>query len=1189
MVLLSQNVAILENLRTAQSYTAQTQALQALKNETVGHVMKKEKWVELGVLLPIVKVILPERPSNWLAGDGREADDLARLQALELLGIFASGGAAFLEPLHAAGALPAILSCIDPKTSHRRLVYAALRSIVTITKAARLISVPASSPSPVTLGTLADTIFNPTHLKAFYNIIVAAPRAWWNESITNAAVSLVSPLCRETHHQVALAKAGILDALAVKVASYVVAKGQVVPGADIAAEKEGLLDYIPEPATSRLDISAVLDAAAAIMGNSRLRACMLLCSPSILAIFPQLEFDSPMNDVHAAWKALSMGGLSNLNQQSLGALDFLLPAIPSQALRGHHHSSHNSPFPPLGSTFARESLSRQFPSSTSGAAKRGSGSRHPSSGEGSGAGAGPEGLALDSEEQESPMVPWLFSLVRSTSGLERLMAASVLTSLYKAGFANKTREAAMAYLVVPLLLRMLGEAVNSASGDGSGGWVGDDDSNKTEHQAITEAALTILARLVTNSDVLQKAAIDGKAIKILAKLLKESYEPVSTRSNPRPWNPTPTASANPSRTGTPVAGTQSQSVGGEWFVEDNETAAGGDADNWAMQIASSKLGPAGQSSQLAYRTRLREATLKALTALVAVKYDYQREFADLDAMVYVSASLNATPSKPRANKDRTRSIKDVEMNTNGNSDDDVDPEYGRNPVGVLVAACDCVRMLSRSIAILRTTLEDAGVAAPIFRLLRHPDVYVQIAATGVICNLLTETSPMRERFAEAGVMSILCTHAHSLNSALRVNALWALKHFVDGQEPGMKKACLEQLGSGWLMQLIDPDSEVDASPSSAIFTGRADNSYNQAGGMAAAVATPSWSFTTVANDEDVEMGQTGDDGDGGAGDYSSNNNEAGGGEDEALWTATATTNPPPAAGVGLGSPSFQRARFPRTSHERSRTGRLRQADDKLAALQEMEIASQRKKQNDEVMTQEQGLNFIRNLIGPGSSSNGTNSSLGLGQPTSAAPRDAISEASEMIDYLFNEIGQDRLFQILLSKLRPKVRPATASRVAVPAVRRRSIAGSSGSGANAGPSTSAAVPGSPSSEAASSSGSRVQQPKAKIVEAVVFILVHISASVSRHRQIVIAQTELLKALVSHFMNRDKAVRVALCHLVNNLAWRDDQADIQMANTRIIEIRRLGLLQQLEIMQFEDPELDVREQAKMAVHQMELTAA
>lgn len=120
MVLLTQNVGILTSLQTAQSYSAQTKALQALKNETVGHYMKKEKWVELGVLRPIVKVILPERPANWQAEDdqknagGREggpsrssshnrrpssvtppdnlpADDMARLQALEVLGIFASG------------------------------------------------------------------------------------------------------------------------------------------------------------------------------------------------------------------------------------------------------------------------------------------------------------------------------------------------------------------------------------------------------------------------------------------------------------------------------------------------------------------------------------------------------------------------------------------------------------------------------------------------------------------------------------------------------------------------------------------------------------------------------------------------------------------------------------------------------------------------------------------------------------------------------------------------------------------------------------------------------------------------------------------------------------------------------------------------------------------------------------------
>ncbi|CAK7263270.1 hypothetical protein SEPCBS57363_000469 [Sporothrix epigloea] len=1199
MVLLSQNDSILKNLRSAQTYAEQTEALSALKNETVGHVMKKERWAELGVLPAIVEVLQPERPAGWQTGgrqnssrtensqirqplsftppDNLPADDLAHLQALELLGIFASGGASFLAPLHASGAIPAVLPYINPSTTHPRLVYAALRFIITITKTARLVSVPSTSPSPVTLDSLADIILATPHLQALCSIIASSPRAWWAELITNAAISLISPLCRETRHQVALAKAGILDALAVKVASIVVARGQVVPGADIFAEKEGLLDAIPQPASPRLDTCAVLDAVAAIVGDSRLRACMLLCAPSILAIFPQLVFDSPANEIHNAWRALSVGGLSSFDQQCLGALDFLLPAIPSQPPRGQL-SAHNAAFPPLGAS-SREylpSLGREDSGS-----KLTPSSRHTLSSGGVDPEGGASGFSLDGygEDPESPMVPWLISLVRSSSGLERLMAASILTSLYKADFASKARESAMALLVVPLLLRMLDDAGNVVSGslsksDAAGsavatGWQGDNGSSETmEKQAITELAVTVLARLVANSDVLQKAAVDGNAIKILAKLLKESYEPVSLRSSPRPWNPT-SSSADPSRSGTPVADGSEQ-----LYAEDG--------------AADSRLGAVGQSSQLAYQIRLRETTLKALTALVAVKYEYQKSFVEQEAMVFVVASLSATPSRPRNNKDRTRSIKET-MESENNTKEEFDPEYGRNPTGVLVAACNCVRMLSRSIAILRTTLEDAGVSAPIFRLLQHPDIEVQIAAAGVICNLVTETSPMRERFAEAGLMNILCTHAHSLNSPLRLNSLWALKHFVDGVEPSMKKACLEQLGSGWLTQLVDPELEGEPSPSSSssppFFTGRVESNYGRSlGGMAGVVAAPSWSFSAGPAEEDVEMDQDQDD------DEADDITEQKSNGKASLWAASTA----PGATTGSGSPSFQRARFPRTSHERSRTGRLRQAEAKLAALQELEVLAPRKSQNDEVLIQEQGLNFVRNLIGPGSySSTGSGGAIsgGLGQPASAGQRDAVSEATEMIDYLFNEIGQDRLFQILVSKLKPKARPGLSRFTSTrrrPAATAAASFGTDMAATGATTTASAAgapgTPSSPSSESTAAATSRLQPPRARIIEAVIFILVHISASVPRHRQVVISQMELLKALVGHFASRDKGVRLALCHLVTNLTWQDDSADSLLAAARSTSLRRLGVLTQLEAMQFEDPELDVRELAKMAVHQM-----
>jgi hypothetical protein len=66
-----------------------------------------------------------------------------------------------------------------------------------------------------------------------------------------------------------------------------------------------------------------------------------------------------------------------------------------------------------------------------------------------------------------------------------------------------------------------------------------------------------------------------------------------------------------------------------------------------------------------------------------------------------------------------------------------------NPDPVLIAACKVTRSLSRSVSVLRTSLIDHGVAQPIFELLTHPNVKVQIAATEVITNLVLDVSPMR--------------------------------------------------------------------------------------------------------------------------------------------------------------------------------------------------------------------------------------------------------------------------------------------------------------------------------------------------------------------------------------------------------------------------------------------------------------
>lgn len=324
-------------------------------------------------------------------------------------------------------------------------------------------------------------------------------------------------------------------------------------------------------------------------------------------------------------------------------------------------------------------------------------------------------------------------------------------------------------------------------------------------------------------------------------------------------------------------------------------------------------------------------------------------------------------------------------------------------------------------------------------------------------------------------MKILCEHAHSLNAALRLNALWALKHFVHAVDPETKKHCLEELESGWLVQLICDDTEDDA-----LFLARSKMDKQNAVEFGDDM------------DGDVEMDQS-----------------------DPLSRSWLSSTMPPLDADG------------------KRSARLRQTEAKLAALREAEINPLRKARNDDLAIQEQGLDFIRNLIGA------------AGYGTSSEP---ANETTEMIDYLFNELGQDRFFDILARKLQAKVLHPTSRR-------------SAGSGRE----------------------TRVLYPQAKIIEAVVFILVHMAASIPRHRQLVIAQTDLLKLLTNHFNSKDKEVRVALCHLVSNLTWQDDDSDARACAQRAYELKKLGFLTKLEGLE-DDCELDVRERAKSAVWQM-----
>lgn len=322
---------------------------------------------------------------------------------------------------------------------------------------------------------------------------------------------------------------------------------------------------------------------------------------------------------------------------------------------------------------------------------------------------------------------------------------------------------------------------------------------------------------------------------------------------------------------------------------------------------------------------------------------------------------------------------------------------------------------------------------------------------------------------------MLCSQTRSQHPSLRLNALWALKHWVDGAKVESKKECVEELTPGWLVRLIREDTEDDAL-------------YQRAAGGEKQAANDM--------DEDVEMTQAGED----------------------IRTSAA--------------PLAQDQRPAQVTGTPARTPRLLQAKERVAELREAELSSVRKVRDDDLSIQEQGLNFLRNLIGP------VNSAV-----------DSVRDHADMIDYLFTVLGQDRFFEIMHSKLQLKYLH--------PFGRRYSI---------------------------SRQDSRVLYPQARIVSAVVYILVHMAASLPRHRQILISQTKLLTDLGKQFQSKDKDVRVALCHLITNLTWRDDPDDEESSRARAVELKKLGLLTKLEVLESDDGELDVRERAKAAIWQI-----
>lgn len=677
---------ILSELRSPSSPASQVAALRALKNEIIGHEQKKEMWIGLGVVPPIARVLNTHkgsgkkrhrevnggvRPPDRRAG--RTDEEEARLQAIIIVGSLAYGGPAYVSPLYAGLVLSPLLSILSPAESSSQVVLAALRALNTV---ADSLALERPSHDSAEDG-LPSLLYVEQHVESLAQIIAQSSSSLVVQQQISLAAALISKTCREEEHRKGLAKAGVLEALATRLASFVVATGCSLHATDANLPHAGFPEGISPPATSRSRLAPVLEAVGTIIQDSRHRTIQFISAPAFAAVFPKTDADVAVSTYErkAPWPSY----VSAIRQAPVNPLETLLPQLPSLHHRGSTGTTVN--FPHLGSVGTSARLSR-----TNGAFS-----------------TAVELNPLESlhhvEDDENALVAWLLYIVRGEGGTTRLMAAWVLTILYRSGLANRRRETGLAMLLVPLLVRMLDKDFKLA-GDSQNAY--DNSALRSSTWVIKIQAPAILAMLIVDSVELQRAAVDADAIKKLSQLLKESYDPVPTTSSTSLWSPEPSG------------------------AEDMDVRESAHA---------SKLGPTGLSPIAYHVIKMREAVLLAFAAIAPVKDEYRKAIIENGIVPFVIESL-----KPY-NNSISAAIKEAKQPVVSEKGK---PASTGNPTPVLLAACGAARALSRSVSTLRTSLIDAGIAAPLFLLLEHESMEVQVAATAVVCNLILEFSPMRE-------------------------------------------------------------------------------------------------------------------------------------------------------------------------------------------------------------------------------------------------------------------------------------------------------------------------------------------------------------------------------------------------------------------------------------------------------------
>lgn len=476
-----------------------------------------------------------------------------------------------------------LLALLSPAESSPHLVLNALRSLNAVADSLFL----SHSDHDTDEDGLLNLLYTEQHLSTIANLLLQTSPSLVTQQQIALTAALISKTCRDEHHRAMLAQTGVLEALAVTLASFVVATGCSLNPSNGGSKHVG--DIAPAPSRSR--ISPILQAIGAVIQHSKPRAIQFLNAPAFASVFqkPDTDIASSYEKKPTAWGP-NGSNMFNVRQAPPNAIETLIPPLPSTHFRSS--LAPTSSFPPLGalgSSSKQSQPSRSFSSAIEVIQS--------------------QGLEFI-EEEESTLIPWLLYIARIENEVAGLMAAWVLAILYRHGLTKRGREAAFALLLVPSLVRVL-DKDSKTSPDHSNTY--DTSVLASPDRLIKEQAPSVLAMLAANSLEIQRAAADAGAIKKLSQLLKESYDEMPANSSAAMWTPESSASR--------------QSEGRD---------------------DGSKLGRAGLSATAYHVMRLRESVLIALAAIASDKDEYRRAIIDNGVVPFVVKTLKPEENDPVA-------------------------------------------------------------------------------------------------------------------------------------------------------------------------------------------------------------------------------------------------------------------------------------------------------------------------------------------------------------------------------------------------------------------------------------------------------------------------------------------------------------------------------------------------------------